>query len=324
MLAPALEQAVVPPIVDDHGIYTVSQYRALVRRAAMALAPTTAEERHRRAQADRSVRLMPDDDGMAWLSAYLPAPEAQLLHTRLTAAATLLPPHDARTIDQQRADLFVDAVLSGLPAEALPRLQGRKPAINVVVSADTLLGADEQPGHLTGYGPITAEQARRLAADRSGTWRRLLTDPDTGALLDLSADRYRPPQRLRDFLAARDDVCAFPTCNQPGYRCEYEHIDPFSEGGRTTRGNGALACRRHNQAKHGTGWRYRHNRDGTFTWITDTGHRYRSGPTAWTRTPLSVEHGHGGRSADEPAAEMSGIEVPRPEQVDLPATAPPF
>jgi hypothetical protein len=185
-------------------------------------------------------------------------------------------------MDQKRADLLVDAVLSGLPVEGLPVLQGRRPSINVVVSADTLLGLDDQPAHLAGYGPITAQTARRLAADGSGTWRRLLTDPDSGALLDISG-KYRPPQRLRDFVSARDDVCAFPTCNQPGYRCEYEHTIPFSRGGSTCRCNGALACRRHNQCKLDTGWTYTRNEDGSFTWTTDTGHTYTSTPTIqWT------------------------------------------
>jgi hypothetical protein len=103
-----------------------------------------------------------------------------------------------------------------LPEHALPTVQGRRPAINVVVSADTLLGLDDQPGHLTGYGPITAETARRLAADQSGTWRQLLTDPDSGALLDISKDRYRPPQRLRDYLAARRRPAAILSRNRQG------------------------------------------------------------------------------------------------------------
>ena len=59
-------------------------------------------------------------------------------------------------MDQQRADLLVDAVLSGLPDGGLPPMRGRRPAIQVVVSADTLLGLDDQPAHLTGYGPISA------------------------------------------------------------------------------------------------------------------------------------------------------------------------
>jgi hypothetical protein len=177
-------------------------------------------------------------------------------------------------------------MLSGLPEHALPRVQGRRPAINVVVSADTLLGLNDQPAHLTGYGPMTAQEARGLAADQSGTWRRLLTDPDTGALLDISPDRYRPPQRVSDYLAARDDVCAFPTCQQPSYRCEADHTIPFDQGGPTTRANLALTCRRHNQAKAGTGWSYRHNADATYTWTTATGHHY-TGPATrpWAGDP---------------------------------------
>ncbi|MDQ1742931.1 MAG: hypothetical protein QOE23_1270 [Pseudonocardiales bacterium] len=249
---------------------TVSQLRQSVSRAELALDPATAQQRHIRALADRRVGFQPAADGMAELPVLVGAVEGQLIFTRLTAAATLLPAADARTMDQKRADLLVDAVLSGLPPGALPVLQGRRPAIQVVVGADTLLQLDDEPAHLVGYGPITAETARRLAADESGTWRRLLTDPDTGQLLDISADRYRPSQRLRDYVTARDGVCAFPTCNQPGYRCEYEHVTAFGRGGRTCRSNGALACRRHNLCKAGTGWRYRRNSDGSFTWIDDT------------------------------------------------------
>jgi hypothetical protein len=272
--ATALEQAALPPLLEGRCV-TVSQFRQRVRRVAMKLDPVTADERHQRALADRRVSYLPDEDGMASLSVSLGAPEAQLIYTRLTAAATLLPSGDPRTMDQKRADLLVDAVLSGLPVDGLPTLQGRRPAIQVVVSADTLLGLDDQPAQLTGYGPITAQTARRLAADESGTWRRLLTDPDTGALLDIGEHRYRPAQRLRDFVNARDEVCAFPTCNQPGYRCEYEHLEPFSRGGRTCRRNGALACRRHNLCKRSNdGWNYWRNRDGSFTWTSSTGHRY--------------------------------------------------
>ena len=272
------EERVTERAVDQ----TASQLRQAVTRAASALDPATAEQRHIRALADRTVGFRPANDGMAELPVLLGAVEGQLIFTRLTAAATLLPPGDVRTMDQRRADLLVDAVLSGLPQDALPELQGRRPAIQVVVSADTLLSLNDEPAHLAGYGPITAETARRLAADESGSWRRLLTDPNTGHLLDISAQRYRPSQRLRDYVSARDGVCAFPTCNQPGYRCEYEHITPFAHGGRTCRCNGALACRRHNLCKAGTGWEYRRNDDGSFTWTDDTGHR-RTGhpPQRW-------------------------------------------
>jgi uncharacterized small protein (DUF1192 family) len=261
---------------------TLSQLRQSVNRAELALDPATAQQRHTRALADRRVGFQPTDDGMAELPVLVGAAEGQLIFTRLTAAATLLPADDIRTMDQKRADLLVDAVLSGLPRDALPELQGRRPSIQVVVCADTLLQLDDEPAYLSGYGPITAETARRLAADESGSWRRLLTDPDTGQLLDISAERYRPSQRLRDYVSARDGVCAFPTCNQPGYRCEFEHITPYGQGGRTCRCNAALACRRHNLCKANTGWEYRRNSDGSFTWTDDTGH-HRTGhpPQRW-------------------------------------------
>lgn len=262
---------------------TVGQFRQAARRAALQIDPASAEQRHQHAVAGRRVGFQPCEDGMVLLPVLLDAPQGQLIFTRLTAAAILLPAADHRTMDQKRADLLVDAVLSGLPHDALPELQGRRPSIQIVVAADTLLGLDDEPADLAGYGPITAETARRYAADQSGTWRRLLTDPDTGALLDIGRDSYRPAQRLRDFVLARDSVCSFPTCGQPGYRCEFEHIIAFSEGGQTCRCGGALACKRHNLCKIGTGWQYRRLPDGGYQWTDDTGHQYTGyPPLRWT------------------------------------------
>jgi len=271
---------------------TVSQLRRAARRAVTRIDPAGAEHRHQQALGSRRVGFQPTEDGMVLLPVLLDAPQGQLIFTRLTAAATLLPPSDGRTMDQRRADLLVDAVLTGLPHDALPALQGHRPSIQIVVSADTLLGLDDEPADLAGYGPITAETARRYAADESGTWRRLLTEPDTGALLDIGRDTYRPARRLRDFVQARDGVCCFPTCNQPGYRCEFEHTVAFSAGGRTCRGGGALACRRHNLCKAGTGWQYRRLPDGSFRWTTDTGHRYLGHPPErWGRRPTASAAG---------------------------------
>ncbi len=254
---------------------TPASFARSVRRALIRLDPADAEARHQRARQERRVGFQPIEDGMVALQVILPAADGQSVYTRLTGAALMLPKSDARSMDQRRADLLVEAVLTGLPADSLPKLQGRRPSIQVVVAADTLLELDDEPAHLTGYGPITAETARRLAADESGTWRRLLTDPG-GRLIDVSEQRYRPSRRLRDFVALRDDVCSFPTCNQPGYRCEYEHINPYQPGDATCACNGALACRRHNRCKINTGWGYRMNTDGSFTWTTATGHSYRS------------------------------------------------
>ncbi|MGH4019142.1 MAG: DUF222 domain-containing protein, partial [Pseudonocardiaceae bacterium] len=47
--------------------------------------------------------------------------------------------------------------------------------VRVTVPFSMLLGLDEQPAELAGYGPLPAHVARQLAAD--GVWRRILTDP---------------------------------------------------------------------------------------------------------------------------------------------------
>lgn len=40
-----------------------------------------------------------------------------------------------------------------------------RPLVSVIVPITTLLGLDEQPGELVGYGPIPACVAREIAAD---------------------------------------------------------------------------------------------------------------------------------------------------------------
>jgi hypothetical protein len=99
---------------------------------------------------------------------------------------------------------------------------------------------DDEPAELTGMGPITAATARAIAA--GGTWRRLLTDPATGRLVELSTDAYEPPQQLRDFVIARDRTCRGLGCRLPADRCDLDHRVPHPEG-RTEAGNLDPACR---------------------------------------------------------------------------------
>jgi hypothetical protein len=114
----------------------------------------------------------------------------------------------------------------------LARRHRRTVTVNVTVPLTTLLGLDERPAELEGYGPITAETARRIAAH--GTWRRLLTDPDTGAVLDYGTTRYEPPPDLVEHVHARDQSCRFPTCARPARLCQDDHTIPAGAPGWTT------------------------------------------------------------------------------------------
>ena len=171
------------------GAQTVAQFRQAVRRAVLAADPTGAEQRHRDAVAERRVTHTPDEDGMAWIGAYLRADDAAHLYATVDALAAQL--HDDRSADQKRADVLVG--LADLAAAGIgTRWQGRRPGVEVSVALSTLLGLDDQPGELAGHGPIPAALARAIAADQSGTWRRLVTD-SLGRLVNYGRTIYRPP-----------------------------------------------------------------------------------------------------------------------------------
>lgn len=104
------------------------------------------------------------------------------------------------------------------------RVGCRRTEQRVHIPLSTLFGLDEQPGELAGYGTITADQARQMAAQ--GTWRRILTDPATGAPTDYGTTVYRPPAALRDLVVTRTPVCGFPSCLSPAHRGDLNHREP--------------------------------------------------------------------------------------------------
>ena len=140
----------------------------------------------------------------------------------------------------------------------------------------TLIGADDQPAHLEGYGPIGAEVARRIAAH--GVWRRLLTDPATGVVLDLGRRRYLPPPELAEHVIARDQTCRFPTCTRPAEGCDLDHSIPWEQGGTTSAGNLGAVHRGHHTDKTHHGWRLDQPEPGRYIWTAPTGHTYQVDP----------------------------------------------
>lgn len=152
-------------------------------------------------------------------------------------------------------------------------LNGRKPVfLNLTMDLPTLLGLRENPAELVGFGPIPASIARLLAADAK--WRKFITDPLTGNLLDMGRDSYVPSQLLADFLSARDRTCRFPGCSQSAKLGDIDHAVPWDEGGQTNRENLGYLCRRHHRLKTHGGWQIESSSDGSCTWISPHGKRF--------------------------------------------------
>jgi hypothetical protein len=280
--ARAVEERVLTRAVEQ----TLAEFKRSVRRAVARVAAATVEEQRAEAMHQRRVAVTPRGDGMAELWALLPAEGAAAVMTAVDALASVTSADDPRTADQRRADALVDLGVAALHDPLLPRAQGMRPSVQVTVALSTLLGEDEQPGELAGHGPIPASLARRLAADETGTWRRLVTDPVTGHLLDYGDKTYRPPKDLAEFVIARDQACTFPTCSRAAHRCDLDHRIPYSQGGSTSSGNIDALCKRHHLGKHQAGWTPHRTSKGT-TWISPTRHIYRSRPPDLPRDTTS-------------------------------------
>jgi hypothetical protein len=111
--------------------------------------PESLEKRHARSVADRRVEHCPDNDAMAWISAYLPAVTAKAIWNHCTAAAHRLQgPNERRTLSQRRADEFTAALLDGNSTGTGTVRYGGDGGINI--------GGGEEPGDDVGADSNTA------------------------------------------------------------------------------------------------------------------------------------------------------------------------
>ncbi|WP_104178986.1 HNH endonuclease signature motif containing protein [Arthrobacter sp. B0490] len=136
--------------------------------------------------------------------------------------------------------------------------------VNVTVPVLTLLGVDDAPADLEGYGPIPADIARRLAA-HAPSFTRILTHPETGAVLSVGRSSYAVPADLKRWLRVRDQTCRHPGCSIPASRCDLDHTVPWSHQGRTDATNLASLCRKHHMLKTQGIWHYTQNPDASET-----------------------------------------------------------
>jgi hypothetical protein len=184
-------------------------------------------------------------------------------------------PKDSRSADMKRADALTAIAGFALASKSEDVALHRRPiTINVTIDLPTLLGLSENPGQLAGYGAIPASVARALASD--GKWRRFITDPQTGVLLDYGRQMYEPPQGLIDFLIARDRTCRFPGCRRSAALSDLDHAQSWEDGGTTSLDNLGALCRRHHQLKTHGGWQIESRSDGSCTWTSPLGKIYQT------------------------------------------------
>ncbi|MGM7778272.1 DUF222 domain-containing protein [Arthrobacter sp. KNU-44] len=243
-----------------------SRFRTKARTWRERHHPVSIENRHTQSAQDRRVEYLPDRDGMAWLSAHLPADTAAGIWERTTAAARALQgPHETRTLAQLRADITATWLLTnhngdtpdgGTPDGGMEpgRVPSPRAQVLVTVPVLSLIGATEEPAMLDGYGPIPPSIARRLIADGAESFHRVLTDPRDGAPLEIGRTSYRLTKAQRQWLRLRDGKCPFPGCNNHSLDNDADHLLAWAHGGTTGITNLAQPCPKHHRLKHRTAW----------------------------------------------------------------------
>ncbi len=190
--------------------------------------------------------------------------------------------YDERTIDQIRADLVTDMLLTGSPFidPALDKTPGGLGAIRarvqITIPVTTMTNVTTGGAELDGIAPIDSETAKRLAGDAPG-WDRVMTDPVTGIVL--AVDRYEVSPAQKRFLNARDRHCRTPGCRRPARLCDHDHTRDHALGGETALCNLACQCKRHHMLRHATEWKVRQLSGGALEFTSPSGRSYIDTPT---------------------------------------------
>jgi len=269
--------------------WTLARTRRRLRAAVLRADPHGAAKRHAQEVKRRRVEVRAQDDGMATVSLYTKAQTARAVMNLLTAGCRTRAKGDSRTLDQRRADLLATLLLNPHTNHRGSRGKGSQDPdvaamVHVIVNIETLLGISDAPGQIEGHGPISAVQARALAAGRKSVLRRMVIDP-LGTPVHVDARARTLGAADRRYVTARDRECDFPHCAMPARLSDQDHKHPYAQGGpTTTTTNICPRCRRHHTLKTCGAFQTHDLNNDTSTWTsTQTGRSYPN-----TREPYQV------------------------------------
>jgi len=278
-LSVAAARGVVERIAEAALVMTTGELRSRIHKLCIEANSAEATDRYERAVADRMVVAEPTVDGTANLLGLDLAPDRVAAVSRKinTIAKSLRRDGETRTMDQLRADVYLD-LLNGKEYRA-----SDKTVVHLAADLDTLAGLSEHPGDLNGFAPVISDIARQVAQDHSdgdGEWRYTITDTKTGQHFCDGITRRRPTTAQRRHIQSRNRTCVFPGCRMPSVDCDIDHTVAFSDGGATCPCNNAPACRHDHRLKD-HGWTYVRLRNGRYQWTSPLGHEY----NAWKPPP---------------------------------------
>jgi len=301
----------------------VGKFGDEVTRAITAL-DADAVARHRRAKDSRCVYSRPLPDGLGFLGvvdewATIKAMQATIdadaavLRQERGGAAAVREDDDAR-MGACRADAAAARVLGTVSEDGTVSWEPRDSVhvtLDLVIDLTTLRGEDDRLALLEGQ-PVPAQIAREWAQDVR-TWRRVVTDPVDGHLLDYGTRQYLP-DTLRRFVIARDGGCIAPDCTtRSPRRLQLDHVVPFPDGPSSTANTDTkcVVCHQLKTAGHLTVTDT--HADGSRTWTTAAGQTVRIPPRPFLHDP----------AVDPPPPRPSQQTAPEPPPAPRPTTPEP-
>jgi hypothetical protein len=269
---PAAEaKQVITAIIDEAPERTTGQLRVSLARLCMQLDPDSAHDRYQQGLEYRRVVCQSTSFGTANLFATdLPAPITSAVMRRINHLARAAKgKDDPRTMDQIRADVFLDLLGGGDLSAGAPA------AVDIRVDLTTLIGLDESPGDLSGFGPLVADVTRQVVAEQTSSQHRV-TVTDNDQVIWSGITRRRPTADQRRSVEVANPTCVFPGCRMPSAACDLDHRQPWSEGGPTVAANLEPLCRRDHRRRH-AGWRTT-RLDERRVWVSPLGRIYPMNP----------------------------------------------
>jgi hypothetical protein len=323
----AVDVAIVPLAVRRG--WTPQQIRKHARAIILKVDPDGAAERAGNAKNHNTdVEFYAGEDEMATVSAHGNAATAREMYDTINARAAQMSadPNDHRTAGQRRFDAMAEFVLGRdeRSNDGVARAQQRarqSGQVQVRVELDTLLGLNNNPGELDGYGPITGQLARDLAIDAN--WRRFVADPMTGQLLDLGRSSYTPSAPLRRFIEALHPTCQSVGCERPARRCQIDHKTEWDKLGCTDCDNLHPLCLMHHQQKTKKRWNLHQHPDGDY-WTSALGFTYRRDDTPYDIPLLEPPAEEYDETAEPPPTSPIFNYLPAPEPPPPPDDEPPL
>lgn len=193
-------------------------------------------------------------------------------------------PERARARARETSPAAPDTALAGLPAR-----------LNLTIPVSALPDLASHPRHdgpwaLTPHGSsgppnTTGPPDRASPADGYGTWTLTIPggrqftvrlDPVPTYACDHRHETraYQPGDKLRHLVQVRDGTCTFPPCNRHARDSDFDHAQPYDQGGRTCACNAGARSRACHRVKQSKGWTLTQPKPGWHQWQTPAGRVY--------------------------------------------------